>query len=214
MKFRIGSWLNSLTAKYVAVFTLLVAVPAIGISWYLLDSSYSDNKRALIVEQQAEAKALAGRIDQSIVDVGDRVRGIHGSGLSRAQLALVLRPLVLSSLTPLLAFYMNAKAPWSSGRCLPARRQPRRRVIGGLSRRPVRTGPSRTSDVSPAFFPDQAHDHADPPFTSPAPRTTDSGLSEWLCLTEHLREFLSPILISDAGTPTRLPAVATCCPIP
>ena len=93
--------LTSLTAKYVAVFVLLVAVPAIGISWYLLDSSYNDNKQALIAEQQAEAKALAGRIDQSIVDVGDRVRGIHGAGLGEPGLELVLRPLVLSSLMPL-----------------------------------------------------------------------------------------------------------------
>ena len=67
MKERLVTWLNSLTAKYVAVFVLLVAVPSIGISWYLLDSSYNDNKQALIREQQAEAKALAGRIDQTLV---------------------------------------------------------------------------------------------------------------------------------------------------
>ena len=49
-----------------AVFTLLVAVPAIGISWYLLDSSYNDNKAALIRQQQAQAQALAGRIDERL----------------------------------------------------------------------------------------------------------------------------------------------------
>ena len=48
MRELLSSLLNSLTAKYVAVFVLLVAVPAIGISWYLLDSSYNDNKQALI----------------------------------------------------------------------------------------------------------------------------------------------------------------------
>ena len=32
MKERLSTWLNSLTAKYMAVPTLLVAVPAIGIS--------------------------------------------------------------------------------------------------------------------------------------------------------------------------------------
>ena len=57
MKERLVHLLNSLTAKYVAVFTLLVAVPAIGISAYLLDSSYNDNKAALVREQQQRAKA-------------------------------------------------------------------------------------------------------------------------------------------------------------
>ena len=59
MKERLVHALNSLTAKYVAVFTLLVAVPAIGISWYLLDSSYRDNKAALI-KLAAGAQAQAG----------------------------------------------------------------------------------------------------------------------------------------------------------
>ncbi len=95
MKQRLTTWLNSLTAKYVAVFTLLVAVPAIGISWYLLDSSYSDNKAALIHEQQAQAQALAGRIDERLVDLADRLGSIQGQGRSRAQIEEALHPLIL-----------------------------------------------------------------------------------------------------------------------
>ena len=53
--------LTSLTAKYVAVFVLLVAVPAIGISWYLLDSSYNDNKAALSACSR-KGEALAAKV--------------------------------------------------------------------------------------------------------------------------------------------------------
>ena len=106
---RLTTSLNSLTAKYVAVFTLLVAVPAIGISWYLLDSSYNDNKTALIREQEAKAKALAGRIDQMLQGVLDRLGSVHGKGLRGAQAQRALRPLTVGSLPPLVAFYMNGR---------------------------------------------------------------------------------------------------------
>ncbi len=79
MKERLSIWLNSLTAKYVAVFTLLVAVPAIGISWYLLDSSYNDNKRALIGVQQEKARQLARAIEDKLTDEARRLRAIDGS---------------------------------------------------------------------------------------------------------------------------------------
>ena len=94
MKERLVTWLNSLTAKYVAVFVLLVAVPSIGISWYLLDSSYNDNKQALIREQQAEAKALAGRIDQTLVVIADRLRSMQGQGLNLESLESLNNTLV------------------------------------------------------------------------------------------------------------------------
>ena len=79
MKERLSTWLNSLTAKYVAVFTLLVAVPAIGISWYLLDSSYNDNKRGLISVQEEKARQLARAIDDKLTDEARRLRAIDGS---------------------------------------------------------------------------------------------------------------------------------------
>ena len=104
MKERLVRVLTWLTAKYVALFVLLVAVPSIGISAYLLNSSYNDNKSALIREQQAEATALAGRIDQTILVLADRLRSMQGQGLSSTQLESVLFPLRGSSLTPLTAF--------------------------------------------------------------------------------------------------------------
>ena len=109
MKERLSGWLNSLTAKYVAIFVLLVAVPAIGISAYLLDSSYNDNKQALIREQQAEAKALAGRIDQTLVVVADRLRSMQGQGLNPESLESLLLPLVKSTFAPLAAFYVDRR---------------------------------------------------------------------------------------------------------
>ena len=79
MKERLVRWLHSLTAKYVAVFTLLVAVPAIGISWYLLDSSYNDNKAALVREQQQRAGQLAREIDMKLENEGNYLAGVVGS---------------------------------------------------------------------------------------------------------------------------------------
>ena len=109
MKKKLTRWLTSLTAKYVAVFVLLVAVPAIGISIYLLDSSYNDNRHALVREQQAEAKALAGRIDEAIFVLGDRLGSMQGQGLNKLALESLLHPLLLSSFTPITAFYVNAR---------------------------------------------------------------------------------------------------------
>jgi len=80
VKERLVHWLNSLTAKYVAVFTLLVAVPAIGISWYLLDSSYSDNKAALIRLQQEKAQQLARTIEEKLDEQTSSMAAIDPSG--------------------------------------------------------------------------------------------------------------------------------------
>ena len=84
VKERLSSWLNSLTAKYVAVFVLLVAVPAIGISWYLLDSSYNDNKAALIREQQERAERSRARSRMPSTRYVGRLKSVHLDGLSAA----------------------------------------------------------------------------------------------------------------------------------
>jgi two-component system, NtrC family, sensor kinase len=91
MKERLLNVLTSLTAKYVAVFVLLVAVPAIGISWYLLDSSYNDNKAALIREQQAKADALAGKVQNDLAAIVGRLKSVHLDGLSDDDITAVLR---------------------------------------------------------------------------------------------------------------------------
>ena len=61
---RVGRWLSSLSAKYIAVCALLVAVPVICTSVYLLSSSYRDNKRALVRLQQEKAKSVAVTIER------------------------------------------------------------------------------------------------------------------------------------------------------
>jgi signal transduction histidine kinase len=90
VKERAFTWLTSLTAKYVAVFVLLVGVPAVGISWYLLDSSYNDNKRALIRLQKEKADALAGKVDDALRAIAARLKSVHLDGLSYNQLIAVL----------------------------------------------------------------------------------------------------------------------------
>ena len=66
---RVARWLSSLSAKYIAVFALLVAVPVICTSVYLLYSSYQDNKRALTRLQQEKAKSVSVTIDQYFKDL-------------------------------------------------------------------------------------------------------------------------------------------------
>ena len=63
MSERVARWLSSLSAKYIAVFALLVAVPVICTSVYLLYSSYQDNKRALTRLQQEKAKSVSVTIE-------------------------------------------------------------------------------------------------------------------------------------------------------
>jgi len=108
MKERLLNVLTSLTAKYVAVFVLLVAVPSIGISVYLLDSSYNDNKAALIREQQAKADALAGKVQNDLAAIAGRLQSVHLAGLSNDDIDAVLRG--MNRLEPNgLAFYIYSK---------------------------------------------------------------------------------------------------------
>ena len=65
-KERLSRWLTSLTAKYVAVFVLLVAVPSLAVAAYTLSSSYDREKRDLIGLQQEKASQLARAIDDRL----------------------------------------------------------------------------------------------------------------------------------------------------
>ena len=100
-------WVTSLTAKYVALFALLVAVPVIATSAYFLKSSYQDNKRALIRVQQERAHSLADSLEQSLYGIRDRLRSISGDGLTRGRLEAALRPILLTSPQPLDVFYLD-----------------------------------------------------------------------------------------------------------
>ena len=112
VKERVISVLTSLTGKYVAVFVLLVAVPAIGISWYLLDSSYNDNKAALIREQQARADALAGKVEDDLSGMVRRLKSVHLDGLSNEKIDAVLDG--MNRIEPGIAFYVDASGQVSS----------------------------------------------------------------------------------------------------
>ena len=95
----------SLSAKYIAVFVLLVAVPVIGTSVYLLNSSYQDNKRALTRLQQEKAKSVAVTIDQYFKDVIARMRSVQGQYLSSTAQGATLAPLLETDATA--AFYID-----------------------------------------------------------------------------------------------------------
>jgi len=102
---RVARWLSSLSAKYIAVFVLLVAVPAIGISVYLLDSSYNDNKAALIRLQQEKAKSVAVTIRQYFLDLKEQMKAMWGQRLEFTALGAVLQPLLDAHATA--AFYVD-----------------------------------------------------------------------------------------------------------
>ena len=109
MNERLAHVLNSLTAKYVAVFVLLVAVPSIGISWYLLDSSYNDTRQALIEKQQGQAQALAMTIGQYLDDAVARLRTVYGEGQPPSLVKSLLLPFLVieGGANVDTAFYLN-----------------------------------------------------------------------------------------------------------
>ena len=102
---RVAQRLSSLSAKYITVFVLLVAVPAIGTSAYLLHSSYQDNRSALVRLQQEKAKSVAVTIEQYFTDLTERMRVIQGRYLSLDARGAVLGPLLVSHATD--AFYVD-----------------------------------------------------------------------------------------------------------
>jgi two-component system, NtrC family, sensor kinase len=103
---RVARWLSSLSAKYIAVFALLVAVPVIGTSVYLLSSSYRDNKRALTRLQQEKAKSVAVAVEQYFTDRTKRMKAIQGRYLSFTARGSSLQPLLDDHATE--AFYVDS----------------------------------------------------------------------------------------------------------
>lgn len=102
---RVARWLSSLSAKYIAVFALLVAVPAICTNVYLLLSSYQDDKRALIRLQQEKAKSVAVTIHRYFLDETTRMGAMNGQYLKPDALSSVLDPLLDRHATT--AFYVD-----------------------------------------------------------------------------------------------------------
>ena len=102
---RVARWLSSLSAKYIAVFALLVAVPVICTSVYLLNSSYQDNKGALTRLQQEKAKSVSVTIGQYFKDLIARMGSVHGQYLSFIPLGATLAPLLETDATA--AFYID-----------------------------------------------------------------------------------------------------------
>ena len=102
---RVARWLSSLSAKYIAVFALLVAVPVICTSTYLLYSTYQDSKRELTRLQQAKANSVAVAIDQYFRDLKKRMSNVGGRYLSFIPLGSALRPFLDDHATT--AFYVD-----------------------------------------------------------------------------------------------------------
>jgi len=83
---RLPRWATSLSAKYIVLFAILVALPVIGVSAYLLDSSYTDNKRALVAVQREKSSGLARAVEETLDAQTTRLAGVDASGLSKEQL--------------------------------------------------------------------------------------------------------------------------------
>jgi signal transduction histidine kinase len=103
---RVGRWLSSLSAKYIAVCALLVAVPVICTSAYLLHSSYRDNKRALVQLQQEKAKSVAVTIERYFADRTKRMQQIDAQYLSFTARGSALQPLLEDHATT--AYYVDS----------------------------------------------------------------------------------------------------------
>ena len=106
MSERVARWLSSLSAKYIAVFALLVAIPVICTSVYLLSSSYRDNKRALTRLQQEKAKLVAVTIERYFADLTKRMQVTQGRYLSFTARGSALKPLLHDYATD--AFYVDS----------------------------------------------------------------------------------------------------------
>jgi signal transduction histidine kinase len=94
MKGRLGRWLTSLSAKYIGLFALLVAVPATAIGAYTLYSSYDHNKSELIRLQEQKAQSVAFTITQFFDQLTTTLEAVKGAGLTTPQLGLELQPLL------------------------------------------------------------------------------------------------------------------------
>ena len=116
---RVARWLSSLSAKYIAVFALLVAVPVICTSVYLLYSSYRDNKRALTRLQQEKAKSVAVTIEQYFTDRTKQDEGDVGP-------LLVLHRTGLGASTPA----RGSTRPMRSTSTVPGARRSQARAAG------------------------------------------------------------------------------------
>jgi hypothetical protein len=88
------------------VFALLVAVPVICTSVYLLSSSYRDNKRALVRLQQEKAKSVAVTIERYFADRTKRMQAIDAQYLSFTAVGSALQPLLEDHATS--AFYVDS----------------------------------------------------------------------------------------------------------
>ncbi len=88
------------------MFALLVAVPVICTSAYLLSSSYRDNKRALTRLQQEKAKSVAVTIEQYFTGRTKRMQKTQGRYLSFTALGSMLQPLLEDNATE--AFYVDS----------------------------------------------------------------------------------------------------------
>jgi len=76
VKQRLSRWLSSLTAKYIAVFVLLVLGSVAATAAYLLYSSYETNKNSLLELQRERATTVAALVTQFLNSEGEKLRSL------------------------------------------------------------------------------------------------------------------------------------------
>ena len=76
MRAHLARWLTSLTAKYIAVFVLLVLGSVAATASYLLYSSYETNKQSLLDLQRERAATVAALVEQYLNSEAQKLRSL------------------------------------------------------------------------------------------------------------------------------------------
>jgi signal transduction histidine kinase len=105
MRARLSRWTTSLSAKYMALFGILVVVPAVAVGAYTLSSSYDREKRDLVRLQQEKASALASTVSQTLQGAVSRLQVVRGAGLSQLGVESELLPLRLDPRVLTVAYF-------------------------------------------------------------------------------------------------------------
>ena len=150
MNERLTRVLTSLTAKYVAVFVLLVVVPVAATAAYLLRSSYETNKQSILVLQQEKAKTIAALIREFLSAEAQKLRALGPASYSTdAQLTSRLELFLRASQALSAAYYVDpdelrAKAATATAPAVA-------RCGARYARRLVSEAQKRAIAVSPVF---------------------------------------------------------------
>ena len=109
MKERLVHWLNSLSAKYVAVFVLLVGVSIVTTGAVQAYFSYQDSKRSLFLLQREKAKALASALHDFFASEARALKTVGPGQLIPKKQLLDQLDAVVKTAPALSAYYLDGR---------------------------------------------------------------------------------------------------------